>query len=185
MQEENALLKEIMTRNGIPVPDRTSALRSVATVSVLGKSDGDYSLQVTMPEMMDYSHPAFDNVTPPSLSMSSPESGENAEAQVEHYGIRDPDRSPQRRQQSTSNPSHLHNPQIGIDFVLSLEKPCLSHTQGSLSRDVPSGHALTAQAPLLTAAPPILSPATTWQVPAVEIDRLLELSSQLNLVSFS
>ena len=77
--------------------------------------------------------------------------------------------------------SHLDTPQIGIDFVLSLEQPCLGHTRGDESSDNPSCHALTAQAPLLTAAPASLSSTSTWQIPAVEIERLLDLSSQLDL----
>jgi hypothetical protein len=66
----------------------------------------------------------------------------------------------------------------------SLEQPCLGHTRPTdPSLDgAPSGHALTAQAMLLTRAPQTLSVDSTWQVPAVEIDRLLELSAGLNLI---
>ena len=40
----------------------------------------------------------------------------------------------------------LDNPQIGIDFVLSLEQPCLGHTrgEGGIASEAPSGYALTA-----------------------------------------
>lgn len=187
IEEENALLKEIMTRNGIPLPDRTPALRSVATVSVLSKAGGAYSLQVTMPDEMEYSQPAFDQLSPlfdTSMSISSPDSGGPDVVQVQDYSKQPPNRSPQRTTPSTArNPTRLDNPQVGIDFVLSLEQPCLGHTRhGDLSSTTSSGHALTAQAPLLVAAPPNLSATATWEIPAVEIDRLLELSSQLNLL---
>ena len=44
-----------------------------------------------------------------------------------------------------------------------------------------TGHVLTASAPLLTHGPPNLTSTSQWQVPAVEIERLLELSAGLNL----
>lgn len=44
-----------------------------------------------------------------------------------------------------------------------------------------SGHALTLQAPLLVGTPPVLQNQSTWEVPASEIERLLELAGALNL----
>lgn len=64
-----------------------------------------------------------------------------------------------------------------------LEQPCLDHTRGESQHptEEPTGHVLTASAPLLTHAPTDLTSSSQWQVPAVEIERLLELSAGLNL----
>lgn len=83
--------------------------------------------------------------------------------------------------QKSSHPSGLDAAQIGIDFVLALENPCLHHTTADLESTVSYGHILTTHAPLLSHGPRPLQPASSWTVPAVEIERLLSLSSQLNL----
>jgi hypothetical protein len=188
VQQENAMLKEILSHHSIPIPDRTARLKYIATVSVRDVTDGGQCLQVTIPEMTDYSHAAFDSFTSPfstSMEMSSPDSGNTAAPQVREASAQPSEHSFRNEPpipQGLADSSTLDNPQIGIDFVLSLEQPCLGHTrgEGGISSEVPSGHALTAQAPLLTAAP--LTPSSSWQIPAIEIDRLLDLSSQLNLL---
>jgi hypothetical protein len=189
VQEENAMLREILSQHSIPIPDRTAVLKYVATVSVRNVTDRGQCLHVTMPEMTDYSHPTFDSFTSPfstSMEMSSPDSGNTAALRVTEIGAQPSERSFQNeptKAPGVASTASLDNPQIGIDFVLSLEQPCLGHTrgEGGIASEVPSGHALTAQAPLLTSAPPTLTPSSSWQIPAIEIDRLLDLSSQLNL----
>jgi hypothetical protein len=190
VQEENAMLREILSQHSIPIPDRAAGLKHVATVSVRDVTDGGQCLHVTMPDMTGYAHTAFDSFTPPfsaSVEMSSPDSGHTATQQTREISTQPPERSfhnESPKSPGLANSSSLDNPQIGIDFVLSLEQPCLGHTrgEGGISSDVPSGHALTAQAPLLTSAPPTLTPSSSWEIPAVEIDRLLDLSSQLDLL---
>ncbi|KAL1878474.1 hypothetical protein Plec18167_004548 [Paecilomyces lecythidis] len=76
--------------------------------------------------------------------------------------------------------------EIGIDFVLTLEDPCLSHTQGNPEEpEAPTGHALTATASLLFQAPgphgPGLPSASTWGAPREGLDRLLRLSENIPL----
>jgi hypothetical protein len=88
---------------------------------------------------------------------------------------------PPTPRQAAPHSSGLDVAQVGIDFVLALENPCLSHTRNDLESDSSYGHILTLQAPLLTHGPKPLQPASSWTVPAVEIERLLNLSSQLNL----
>lgn len=190
VREENVMLREILSQHSIPIPDRTAVLKYVATVSVRDVTDGGQCLRVTMPEMTDYSHAAFDSFTSPfstSMEMSSPDSGNLAAPPAREISAQPSERGFQNEPpegQGVAGSGSLDNPQIGIDFVLSLEQPCLGHTrgEGGISSEVPSGHALTAQAPLLTAAPTTLTPTSSWQIPAVEIDRLLDLSSQLNLL---
>ncbi|KAK9329030.1 hypothetical protein V1520DRAFT_327733 [Lipomyces starkeyi] len=75
---------------------------------------------------------------------------------------------------------------IGMEFVLTLESPCLSHIpSNSKEPSVPTGHALTASAPLLFLAPAAqtsqLPTSTVWETPTAGLERLLALSSNLEL----
>jgi hypothetical protein len=83
--------------------------------------------------------------------------------------------------QPVPHPNGLDAAQVGIDFVLALENPCLVHTRKDLDSADSYGHILTTQAPLLTNGPRSHEQASSWTIPAVEIERLLNLSSQLNL----
>ncbi|CRG83085.1 hypothetical protein PISL3812_00433 [Talaromyces islandicus] len=80
-----------------------------------------------------------------------------------------------------SHPHGLDSTQTGVDFVLLLEKPCLQHTMHPLQAGESHGHALTLQASLLSHAPHLGADEGSWAVPAVEFDRLFELSRKLDL----
>ncbi|KAJ5204985.1 uncharacterized protein N7498_005864 [Penicillium cinerascens] len=69
---------------------------------------------------------------------------------------------------------------MGVDFVLSLERPCLFHTR-PLGEDEPSGHAMSMQGLLLSEAPQELPDQTSWEIPAQQLDKLFELSGSLGL----
>lgn len=88
----------------------------------------------------------------------------------------------------------LNDPQVGIDFVLALEQPCLSHTRGEHPEHGGDGHILQLQAPIVAHGPrevknqagSITWPTgSTWQLPSVELgrqlERLLAYSKQLSL----
>ncbi|KFZ22827.1 hypothetical protein V502_02692 [Pseudogymnoascus sp. VKM F-4520 (FW-2644)] len=76
---------------------------------------------------------------------------------------------------------------IGVEFVLILESPCLEHIQGNPKEpDASSGHVLTASAPLLFRAPNVESGSqicttTPWEAPNAGIEKLLNLSQTLEL----
>ncbi|KAF2855539.1 hypothetical protein T440DRAFT_513649 [Plenodomus tracheiphilus IPT5] len=76
---------------------------------------------------------------------------------------------------------------IGMDFVLTLESPCLSHIDiaHSESNRTSTGHALMASASILhqNHNPPgeRLNSETSWQVPGLGLERLLELSESIVL----
>ncbi|KAK9428306.1 hypothetical protein V1505DRAFT_219832 [Lipomyces doorenjongii] len=75
---------------------------------------------------------------------------------------------------------------IGMEFVLTLESPCLSHIpSNSKESSAPTGHALTASAPLLFRAPATqtsqLPTSAVWETPTAGLERLLALSSILEL----
>ncbi|KFY82755.1 hypothetical protein V498_08474, partial [Pseudogymnoascus sp. VKM F-4517 (FW-2822)] len=78
---------------------------------------------------------------------------------------------------------------IGVEFVLTLESPCLEHIQGNPKEpDASSGHVLTASAPLLFRAPNVESGSqicttTPWEAPNAGLEKLLNLSQTLELDS--
>jgi len=130
------MLREILSQHSIPVPDRTAVLKYAATVSVGDTTDRGQRLHVTMPQMSDYSHPNFDSFTSPFptlTEMSSPGSGNTAAPQLREISARPSERNFQNDPSKPSivpNIAGLDNPEVGIDFVLSLEQPCLGHTRG-------------------------------------------------------
>jgi hypothetical protein len=69
---------------------------------------------------------------------------------------------------------------VGIDR---LEAPCLGHIQGNPNQpDLPSGHALTASAPLLFLSGSenaVAAKTTDWQAPNALLERLLTLSASV------
>ncbi|KAF2873137.1 hypothetical protein BDV95DRAFT_374091 [Massariosphaeria phaeospora] len=94
----------------------------------------------------------------------------------------------------TASASTLHlrdmdQTSIGMEFVLTLEAPCLHHTQGESPKDslAPTGHALTVSAPLLFQSPtqpvPTTSSAGTppWETSHVGLEKLLSLSTNFDL----
>ncbi|KLJ12397.1 hypothetical protein EMPG_12558 [Blastomyces silverae] len=80
-----------------------------------------------------------------------------------------------------SHPYGLDSTQVGVDFVLFMERCCIYHIHQPEDPEEPHGHAMTALAPVLNQAPQSLDDCTTWQIPSCELDRLLELSSALEL----
>ncbi|KAJ5119322.1 hypothetical protein N7448_009991 [Penicillium atrosanguineum] len=73
---------------------------------------------------------------------------------------------------------------MGMEFILELEKPCLSHLERH--RDKPNGHALLASATLVQphhhhCAQSTLSTQDSTQNPAIIFDKLLALSEELVL----
>ncbi|PGH00095.1 hypothetical protein GX51_05993 [Blastomyces parvus] len=83
--------------------------------------------------------------------------------------------------QTPSHPYGLDSTQVGVDFVLFMERCCIYHIHQPDDPEEPHGHAMTALAPVLNQAPQALDDCTTWQIPSCELDRLLELSSALEL----
>ncbi|KAF6832963.1 hypothetical protein CMUS01_06729 [Colletotrichum musicola] len=75
---------------------------------------------------------------------------------------------------------------VGMEFVLTVERPCLGHIEGDRTKPhEPTGHALTVSAQLLFAAPNSfsdshgISPASYEGTPSAVLDRLLDLSPDL------
>ncbi|KAF3389464.1 hypothetical protein F1880_003622 [Penicillium rolfsii] len=165
---ENEILRDIMVRHSIPLPPG-SRLQAASWAEVIFINHGghDQHLQVKMPEYQssaDYL-PAFDDITDPSLPsmQSNVSSGE-----------------PSEMSNTTNFPSGINLAQMGVDFVLSIERPCLFHTRPHGTEE-PSGHALSMQGILLSGAPQNLNDESVWEVPARQLEKLFELSGCLGL----
>ena len=190
------MLRELLIQNGIAIPSRERR-ETYATVDVIAEP-ASQRLRVTLPNSPPSgpSRLAYHSTSSASEETTSPEDDARQQRlfrplpQLPQGGENDSssppsdDREIRAPSPGSRHPYGLDTEQIGIDFVLSLEEPCLPHTRGEAqnpSQPIPTGHALTTQAPLLTHAPAILESRSQWSVPAVEIERLLELSSNLNL----
>ena len=146
VQEENEVLKELLSRHGLPLPNIQT--RASATVSVFDNPSGAHQLRVDMPGPDFYSHQQGSHVSPQTLSMSTsspdttiaPDQGqmhpEYTYPQSEippsaTYRSPASDRSEKKalpslppvdqppRPNFVKHPHGLDAPEIGIDFVLS------------------------------------------------------------------
>lgn len=93
-------------------------------------------------------------------------------------------------QASNLNLRDVNQTNLGMEFVLTLESPCLHHTQPSDSH-TPTHHALTASAPILFQSPTqpartevtatTSPPAPSWEMPNMGLEKLLSLSGSIPL----
>lgn len=104
--------------------------------------------------------------------------------------------SPSPSPTPTPTPCLATTTQLGLDFVLTLESPCLPHLHdhGGGGPADPTGHVLTASAALLEQCPLETDPLkqqqqqqqqqsqqqpTTWQTASAGLERLLDLSGRI------
>ncbi|PGH17664.1 hypothetical protein AJ79_01026 [Helicocarpus griseus UAMH5409] len=202
--EENSILRDIMLAHGIPFPLKGASMGAadqwlfsnpMATVSVVGSPGFGQRLQVSVSDVPGQ----LADVFPPGFGVPDSPTAEHPIISIvsNAKGIPPPQESAQpnitpprdlngagllpHSAEKLSHPYGLDATQVGVDFVLFMERCCLPHTHQPHDTDEPTGHALTVQAPLLTTAPPVLDDRTAWQVPAKELDRLFELSSALKI----
>ena len=179
----------------MPTPSEALGFGPAARISMLDVPGGNQRLQVTMPDTVP-NHFAGFGISHSSLTRdsSSPESLDvelRASSSVQVHPPAAPKVTSTRKglaplrasapRQPIPHPNGLDAPQIGIEFVLALENPCLTHTRQDIESTDSYGHLLTTHAPLLTHRPQPHEPTSSWTIPAAEIQRLLNLSSQLNL----
>ncbi|KAK4117157.1 BZIP-type transcription factor [Canariomyces notabilis] len=203
--EENRQLRALLSQNGMATGVVTGAS------SVVDETTSNPSIGYTSSASMSGGYvPASSNTslfTPPPLSANamsqrgggiSPSSATSAHSH-HHNQPRQPGRNP-----------NLDYDQAGIDFVLTLEKPCMNHMPWLIERGVetghePCGHALMASCPPepfsdLSAdvpfgysnirasnnKPSTLDVATgvaqrTWELNKTDLATLLDLSKRLDL----
>ncbi|KAH7326689.1 hypothetical protein B0I35DRAFT_475310 [Stachybotrys elegans] len=144
LAEENRHLREVLSRNGIQysgsTPDDMMSNRSVGA-SVSDRSHTTTSQGVFTPGMASRS--TATSVSPLLQASSQPQFV---------TGFRQRDMIPQQQQQQIMNNKHVDYEQEGIDFVLTLEKPCMGHLPFLMDRasepgGEPCGHALMASCP--------------------------------------
>ncbi|ERF71458.1 hypothetical protein EPUS_06840 [Endocarpon pusillum Z07020] len=211
VERENTMLQGLLHRHGIPIPNEAGGFGPTASISMLDVPGGQQRLQVTMPETTSDYFATFDTSRsslprgnssphPPDAEMRQLSSGASGVSSIPPPAFQTrlpsesvqihPPTTPQKSlpplppsapRQPIPHPYGLDAPQIGIDFVLALENPCLHHTSNDLQSAETYGHILTTHAPLLTHRPRAPQPTSSWTIPAAEIERLLNLSSQLNL----
>jgi hypothetical protein len=189
--------------NGIPVPPELFHIDSPqATIAVQVQEDGVQNLRATMPQLtttesQSWSH--SDTVPQSTTTATNSEMSDlvstydkmrfvnGAQVPVSLKSGRAPAKS-----HSRGHPHDLDAAQVAVDFVLDLERPCLSHHGPEVHDGEFSGHKLMVQTPIMASSSTPrqiynmkpdgeLPNNATWTVPAVEVERLLNLSSRLSL----
>ena len=88
------------------------------------------------------------------------------------------------------HPQGLGATQVGVEFVLALEQPCLGHHYSHCTDAEGSGHEMMLMSPIMSRSPALnslleprsgLPSGSKWTVPAVELEKLLEFSDRLSL----
>ncbi|OLN95878.1 AP-1-like transcription factor 2 [Colletotrichum chlorophyti] len=198
--EENRQLKQLLVQNGIPISHYGDDIVSnpsggyTSSASVSGHSYGQNA----------YTPPMTSQSTAPSVS---PSSHGPSHSHSHSHGPPPPlpklagGQQPQHNMQTQNSGGRgVDLEQAGIDFVLTLEKPCMNHMPWLLERSSemggePCGHALMASCP--PAPFPELTPdipfgysnvngdldsqQRTWEVSKGSLAALLDLSKKLNL----
>lgn len=193
-------LNQILIANGIPIPPGLVHIESPqAAIAVQMQADGIQNLRATMPSLVtEQSLSWSQSDTLPSTTSASNTDMSDLAGTYEQMGFADRNQAlPQPTQTSTntqnrSNRHDLEAAQVAVDFVLDLERPCLSHHGPQVHNGVFNGHKLMVQTPIMAHSntprtivnlkPGGEMPASaSWTVPAVEVERLLNLSSRLSL----
>ncbi|GES61444.1 hypothetical protein SI65_06474 [Aspergillus terreus] len=170
LRYENEILRDILARHSIPVPVGISPPKpSLAEVTFTSNGGHHQLLQVKMPEN---EHGSDHPTAPPSCANPDEHTPSDMHSQ---FGQSSSSRT--EFSEARNGPNIV---QMGVDFVLSLERPCLFHTR-SPDAEEPSGHALSMQGMLLSRAPQDLHDHAAWAVPAQQLDKLFELSGCLGL----
>ncbi|KAM0329971.1 hypothetical protein ACHAQA_004139 [Verticillium albo-atrum] len=189
--EENKQLRQLLAQHGIP-------LSSVGLDDTVSNPSGGYTTSGS-PSGYSHAHGSRSVFTPPLTSKStaasiSPSYGPNNNSHGTPGG---PHASHMPAQYGLNGVDYE---QAGIDFVLTLEKPCMNHMPWLLERSSemggePCGHALMASCPPepfpeLTPDIPfgyahvngeLKSGQRTWELSKADLGTLLALSKRLNL----
>ncbi|KAI9675275.1 MAG: hypothetical protein M1817_001177 [Caeruleum heppii] len=203
IQLENDIIRQILINNGIAITARLeaqSALRAevpqhpeiphLATISLSQDRLGAQSLHVDMPDLpSNYlgwdQGPGFpDTAADPLNFLPDPKYSLPASSEPASFVTAPQAAPPSTNPLHTSHPEGLDSPQAGIDFVLALEQPCMSHihTSPPLEQDPMSGHVFTASMSLRYHAPTEpYSTNSSYHMPSSEIQKLLDISSTLDL----
>ena len=187
-------LRDLLLSHNIQVPsDLPHVLNEnpLAMIEVLGKPDEPQRIRAHMP--------AFDASAPYPFERDPAQdpARRSRSASSELSGVRNyshPLHTSLPAHEATRHPYGLDSSQVGIDFVLALEHPCLYHHQlpnPELAGMIGTGHELMVSSPVMRApgAPgvqtkgkqPRLPTPAKWNVPAIELEKLLSFTQGLDL----
>ncbi|KAK5058626.1 hypothetical protein LTR84_010890 [Exophiala bonariae] len=177
-----------------------------ATVEIFTLADQSQSIRAYFPE--DYIPNPSTFISPPTTStdttfssMLNPStSTSSSDLLLTGLTISDaPSFTPSHGQSSQSglnvsmpvyHPHGLGSTQVGVEFVLALEQPCLRHHYSHCIDAEGSGHEMMLMSPIMSRSPALnasldprsgLPSGSKWTVPAVELEKLLEFSDRLSL----
>ncbi len=194
-------LQELLRANNITVPpdlqSRLDARIRMARAQLEGDTLETQRLRVRLPADEPVSSSGSSTDVTQSSSYAA-RSTASSSAPVRDDSIQEldfvPDVTMPTADTHTATPTTL---QLGVDFVLALEHICLHHHDSlhyhdpqltELVDEGATGHAVMLQSPIIYYAPNYLDPITfgcppegEWNVPAAELERLLELSHNLDL----
>ena len=166
----------------------------MATIELVGRPPFGQSLQAQMPNF-DHSAPAphlRGSVFAQNLPQSTESETISSTATTSDTEAMAWDTETERL--PTKHPLGLDATQVGVNFVLALEHPCLYHhgipSVPMLAHgDVGYGHSLMLSSPIMEHSPKYsLNPlklgfakGSSWTVPAAELEKLLSFSNQIEL----
>ncbi|KAM0287701.1 hypothetical protein ACHAQH_000231 [Verticillium albo-atrum] len=195
--DENKQLRQLLAQHGIP-------LSSVGLDDNVSNPSGGYTTSAS-PSGYSHAHGSRSVFTPPLTSKSTAASVSPSYAPNNGNSYGSTLGGQQQHQAAQSMPAQyglngVDYEQAGIDFVLTLEKPCMNHMPWLLERSSemggePCGHALMASCPPepfpeLTPDIPfgyahvngdLKSGQRTWELSKADLGTLLSLSQRLKL----
>lgn len=177
-------LRDLLASHNIQIPSDLPNVRvdsPAAQIWVIDKPNEPQRIQAHMP--------TFDASAPFPFERATQKSTQGASSIPD---FTQPQGEDTAMQDVSRHPYGLDSSQVGIEFVLALEHPCLYHHQSSnpqLSDLTGLGHQLMVSSPIMRAAPPLsgkgkdtrLPTSSKWAVPAIELHKLLEFSEGLDL----
>ncbi len=187
-------LRGLLVSHNIQIPSDLPHVfndNPLAMIEVLGDPDEPQRIRAHMP--------AFDAAAPYPFERDPAQdtTRRSRSASTELSGVRNyshPLQSNIPRHEAARHPYGLDSSQVGIDFVLALEHPCLYHHQlpnPQLAGGIGTGHELMVSSPVMRApgAPgvqmngqnPRLPTSSRWNVPAIELEKLLSFTEGLDL----
>jgi hypothetical protein len=178
-------LRDLLASHNVQIPSDLPNVRlnsPAAQIWVIDKPNEPQRIQAHMP--------AFDASAP--YPFERPSKSSSAKGASSIPGSNPTQNSDTNMLDAPSHPYGLDSSQVGIEFVLALEQPCLYHHQSvnpELANLTGTGHHLMVSSPIMRAAPPLQGQGKTahipssskWSVPAIELQKLLEFSEGLDL----
>jgi hypothetical protein len=186
-------LRDLLISHHIQIPSdlpQVSSDSPLAMIEVLGTANEPQQLRAHMPTFDATAPYPFQRDTGKQPEIQSPQQFHSQTSPLPNFphitGGEPVIQGP------SSQSYGLDTSQVGIDFVLALEHPCLYHHQlpnAQLDGTIGTGHELMVQSPVMRAAPPLelqgkeprLPASSKWNVPAGELEKLLNYSQGLDL----